>query len=443
MSGRRYSRDNQVYKGSDHPGANVTYSDRNISTLYNPFSIKNNTPKWPDGLANFSIGRKQQFASEIYGRDIFLVLFPGSNNWLFGYDTSLLAGIGDAHGALIQLNHGDDRTFEIYEKYFWDATAAAGAGAFTGATFMFDKTQYSAWRGVSYAMKIRCVNTDDSNDGWWEAIRVSKNLLIERCGIAFVDLRVKGTASYSETQTSIIPYVNDPTRNNSDVSNPVFWTGNIFPRRSLQNWWNTELCKFHEQPSFATGLLKDIGDFMFQLNPHRESNEFQKLKNVSRKVDDTGGEASGETDDLYMVVYDGTDPKDYDNHQVLKVQDDIDGGALHNYNGKLFTPARMIAETDNSGTAQPTAHSDLANDQIAGSFVSDSFDIIMVRIHATKKSRILVHSVANVELLCGEFSDYNQYQSVAYPDLARLKRYVDYRQTKCKLPMHTSDQYTS
>ena len=84
MSGRRYQRKSQVYSGNN-AGSSNSYSDKVFSTLYNPFSIKNNNPKWPDGLANYSVGKKNQFSSEVYGRDLVLCLFPGMSNWFQCY----------------------------------------------------------------------------------------------------------------------------------------------------------------------------------------------------------------------------------------------------------------------------------------------------------------------------------------------------------------------
>lgn len=407
MSGRNYNRQNQVYSGKNSASAGTSYKDKVLSTLYNPFSIKNNQPKWPDGLATYSIGRKQQFASEIYGKDITLVLFPGSINWCIGTEGELIKGQTNNNATCV-LNHGDDRTFNITVK---------DIGATLPEQFVLDfsSTGYSAWRGVSYAMKIRCCNTDEENDGWFEAIRTSRNTFLDKFGVVLVDDSpttggTSGINSYSMTPGSI--------------KEPTFWTGSVLPNQFLQHKWEgvtsnilgtdtpNDQWYMHTQPSYATGKLKDIGDVLFMLNPERDDNEFTKIRQVNFSQEGVQSRLL----DTYQYATDGT-------RSIVQVDDTV----------KFYEPYTEASSVTNQEHI-PTFQESL---------VSDSFDMIILKIHSTRASRILVHSVANIELLTGEFSPLAQFQTVAYSSKDALNAYIDYRQTKCKLAFHTSDMYSA
>ena len=429
MSGRRYNRPNSVYQGSQHPGAGVTFGDKTIATLYNPFSIKNTTPKWPDGLANFSLGLKMQYASEIYGKELTLVLFPGCTNWCLGYTSNEVDDNPNApiNTVIVNLNHGDDRGIKIVQKRGVDTD---------NVTFAPVVQTYSSWRGVSYAMKIKCCNTDEQNDGWFEAVRIPKNMFLERTGLA---LFMNATPPNQPGELPANRVSLAPTTNR-DIYNPVFYTGQILPSWAMQSRYLTKLpqgaikpipsrlATWKELPTFATGKLKDIGDVMFQLNPAKEHNEFIKLKAVNGRIGN-----SADTDAVTVPNYAG-DPK-LGNLNYAAANDG-------NYFVLSLVPNRYVNDPD-SDPAGATQHYNLMQDQVDHSFVSDSFDVILVQIHGITATRLLVHSVANVELLCHEFSANNQYQTVAYAAKDKLARYIDFRQTNCQLPFHYADQYTN
>jgi hypothetical protein len=411
MSGRRYNRPGQHYLGSQsqNRGASNTYGEKVMSTLYNPFSIKNNNPKWPDGLANFSVGQKQQFASEMYGQNICLVLFPGSNNWVVGWDADdarkqvVDDGTVDGRHSYISLNHGDDRNFDIGFWYndmqiYWD----------------MGKMDYSAWRGVSYAMKVRCCNTDGENGGWFEAVRLTKNWFNDpqenKFGLAAIKL-YWDAASYGISP--INKYPADP----GTPKDPVLFQGQALPVGSAQKKiddeenWNEKL---FTKASYAVGNLKDLGDFMFQLNPEKKINQFQSVHNVLGSMD-------GDNDSsISLTQYDadGADPKLYANRKYVRA-----GGCLNLFPNKEL-PGNQRMDWQET-------------------LLSDSFDGILIRIHAYAYTRVLVHSVACAEFLCGEFSKHAQYQTVAYANNDALEDYVNFRQTKCKLAFHTSEMYNT
>lgn len=448
MSGRRYNRPSEVYRPSNHPGGRVTHSDRSLATLYNPFSIKNANPKWPDGLASYSVGRKRQYASEIYGKDILLVLFAGSVNWCIGWvqNDAVWDIAGETRQVQCQLNHCDEETFPYTESYINKVVQPSDEVEHVWKPVP-DKS-FTAWRGVSYGMKIRCCNTDAQNDGWYETVRINKNFFLSRVGV--VGIR-ENTDDVSNVQTSVNtslqmgPAGPSTPIVNATSNNPTFVTGSVLPSISTQVFWrggDFVNRVFNGQPSYATGKLKDIADALFQLNPVKNHNEFIKVKPVNHSF--LGTTEQG----IQALSYDG-DPK-LDTTTITRNDVKLPYGRVQNpvvtdtAVAYLYVPNRDINETDDlpAGTPNTEAHQ-LPTEEFSESFVCDAFDCILVRIHGTRATRLLVHSVSNVELIASEFTSAARYQTTAYADTDRLLGYIDYRTTKCKLPFQVAPQYTN
>lgn len=383
------NRPSQHYKGSSNTGASGTWGDKVLSTLYNPFSIRNNQPKWPDGLANHSIGRKQQFASEFYGREAIVVLFPGCTNWCLAYAMNE----GQTGNQPILANHGDDRTFTVTHTYH-DTKQFS---------WSFTSDKYSAWRGVSYALKIRCCNNDEHNDGWFEAVRTSRNTFLSDFGVVGRQTAAAGSdaARYVEKGTG--------------VNALRIYEGNVLPSSDLIQLW-TKKARWDRMPTYATGKLKDIGELMFQLNNEKKVNDFFPMRHVNSQIDAVDKEST---------LKSRTFSRDATTGAVVAADQALAKD--------LYVPWSK-GDTTKNLTAEMISN-------FQESFVSDSFDIIIVRIHGVDNSRILLHSVANIELMCGEFSDIAQFATVAYSHKEEIDKYVDYRQTTCKLAFHTTDQY--
>lgn len=409
----RENRDGQVYKGSSNMGASSTYGDRVMSTLYNPFSIKNNTPKYPDGLASHSIGRKQQFASECFGYKMVICLFPGSTNWCFAYGTD----VTDASNLdpVLIANHGDNRTFTIgqYTRTPTEDPNDPTINTTDDWSLTFKGNTYSAWRPVSYGLKIRCCNNDEMNDGWFEAIRVSRNHFLSQFGV------VANILKADDSNTSL----SEPSPADGRVYNPTVWRGNVLPLNNLadmllhSNTW-------HRIPTYCTGELKDIGDYMFQLNQEKHENDFIKVKPLN-------GNVWAVSNLIKMARWNfttGVDPRlivPYANsiYETTKLQ--------------VMSPVQAVDDSTVGNNKQEEFF------EVTKTFVADTMDMILVRIHGIKTAtRIMLHSVANIELLCGELSELAQYMSVAYSHKDELQRFLDFRNSNYKLPLQTSDMYT-
>lgn len=402
-STRRPDRANQVYQGNN-ASSGISYTSKQLSTLYNPFSIKNNSPKWPDGLATHSIGRKQNFASEMYGQDFIICLFPGATNWCVAYG----AGKQD-DGTLtpaIVANHGDDRTFTI-GQYSADVGTTP---AVRNWSLLFQKDTYSAWRPVSYALKVRCCNNDEKNDGWFEAIRTSRDTFLEGFGIVVQD----GIVDEKTISRKVEP------QQAQSVFNPRIYRGSALPNTDLAKSWMENL-EWYKMPSYVTGELKDIGDYVFQLNSESEFNEFVKIRPIN------GADDVCTQSDLWFYGWDPVNPRL--NTSIPDVRNDVN--ATNTFH--IQTPAKEVA-------------ANIPADKIMSlqdSIIADSMDMIIIKIHGINNlSRILLHSVANIEIMCGEFSNLAQYQTVCYSDRNAINAYVNDRLMNHKLPYDTDSQYS-
>ena len=267
-------------------GAALTFGNKQLAILYNPFSFKNNQPKWPDGLASYSIGRKQQVATEVKGKpDLVFVLFPGMTNWLMAYSSVLPKGTTSGTTTLtndhvdVVLNHHQHKTFN------WKSD-----GLKWGPQVDSD---YSAWRPVSTAVKFKHVNSDEDNEGWFEAIRTSRNTIHGKMGVVYQKAAAGGAPNatvWTEPLAVAAP------------GKLSVGPANVFPEFNLAKSW-MEASQWSMQPSYTVGKLKDIGRYIFQLNQEKTINEFQKIRNWEVDVKSQKNDAKDDNVTLIDTQY--------------------------------------------------------------------------------------------------------------------------------------------
>lgn len=425
----------QAYPGDEHRyGKDRTIASKALSTLYNPFSIRNNQPKWPDGLANYSIGRKQQFGSEVYGRDLVIALFPGSQNWCMCFEWK-----EGPNRAVILANHGDTRTFE------WKTENTGAAGTETinyepvkeisddfrdtaGLTGRDSQYRYSGWRGVSYGLKLECCNSEEENDGWFECIRTSRNLMKHRFGV----LDHYKEADVNPAEFEVEPVVNKyiPNLFDMDVA-PGYMT--------VQEWYSAR--NWALNPSYASGKLKNIGNYVFHLNPESKLNPFQKLKPVSFQRGLTS-----ESMQYWVAAFSNLESrpplrKAAENEATLNVpmteikQNPPAEAAAHTPTGEDATNATVADDGDVGAADTGATSAETLNLEFAEHLIDNSFDIVLIRIHGVDSTRISMHSVANIELTCDEMSRLSQTQTICYPNVQGLQKYVETVHEQRRLPM--------
>lgn len=346
-----------------------------VKSLENPFDTTNGQPKWPDGLCTYSIGRRHQATSEIQSGDFCLVLFPGSINWCL----ALRPNISSSGRNEVWANHSTNISF----NYAASEKAVEGD---TGKDLQWEVglDGFTEWRGVSYAMHTQLLNTTDKNEGWYEAVRIDKNSFMNMWGI------IRGPGS--------------PLGNGNFIrGTPHFHMGGVLPTLALAENMHKSFQWQHE-PTFVTGELQDLHNAVFQLNSIKETNEFKKITNV------------------YI-------PKNgFKVEQISQRDDPVSQEFL-----QLIKPKKyQLEDPAQTNTKFPDIIEDWAVEQL----VSDAFDIIIIRVHGSKGTKLLVHSVANQEFLIAENGQMAQYQTPSDIDIDGLRYYNWNRNTRFKYPFH-------
>lgn len=229
-------------KNRDWPQINT-----HVQSLVNPFDTKNGQPKWPDGLATYSIGRRHQLTSEIYCENFYVLLFPGAINWCVAF-----APVEDR--VELHANH----TANISINYEFNETGEELPGA-TDALYEYHTAHdsFSHWRNVTTAVHMQVINTTDANEGWFRAVRINRQREFQ----TFFDV--------------IAGYGSQYGNGNHVMQTPHLHVGGLLPSTNLIN--KLQLM-FQSEPSFCCGELQDIHNAVFQLNMIKENNEFKKLK---------------------------------------------------------------------------------------------------------------------------------------------------------------------
>lgn len=370
-----------------------------MRSLENPFDTMNGQPKYPDGKAGYSIGRRHQHSSEVTLDDYMIVLFPGSINWCLVLKPTPGYADPNEHFNQIWANHSTNISFN-YAFSIKGGGTYADPGAVPAmpdnSTTARNSVQWEVgvdgfvkWRPVAYAMHTQLLNTTDRNEGWYEAVRVDKNSLIKRWGV------LGGTGS--------------PLGNGNYVhGTPHFHMGGCVPSYDLARLMYTTK-DWSKEPTYITGELQDIHNAVFQLNAVKHENDFVPLKAIIQpqlgysreeicqrdpKVDETS------TVDLDMVS--NYVPKN-------KIERDV------------YLNMRM---------------EDVPKNDLTEMLVSDAFDCIIVRIHGTAGTKLLIHSVANMEFLSAENGQMAQYATASDNNNYELKQHNWNRNTKYKYPFH-------
>lgn len=119
-----------------------------------------------------------------------------------------------------------------------DAEMKEPAGGKVLSTILKNKDAPDEYRLVSAAMRLSCINAADSNNGWFEAIRIRPSWSTD------------GTYSYANAPTNPTAWALGP--------DPEKWEEAVLV---TQNWAN--------DPSYVTGRLRDIGKHTFYLQNYK------------------------------------------------------------------------------------------------------------------------------------------------------------------------------
>lgn len=200
-----------------------------LRQFLNPFANSTGDPKIPDGGAILSVG--QPFNAITHGTFA---------------QTTMAVLITPFIGTPLYVAHDNMVAPLRNNAYTYDWTHPALAGnqiVATGGTFVTS----SKWRIVSQALKCLQVNTTQNDNGWWEAVRLQP----------LMDLSFREDAA----QNTILPNVL------WNANNPTHVAG-------------VALAAMSDDRTYTTGRMKELNQFLFQLNETEPEHHFNELKLV-------------------------------------------------------------------------------------------------------------------------------------------------------------------
>ena len=209
-----------------------------LHVAMHPFSDRTNMPRFPDGKVDESVGLQYKVAAEFQQRtsatgSLELVFFPGLNCCV-----TVNAAVSNQLG----LETTPENQFE--EKIITQPNHVTGSIQDNGTSLVFTQQrerQVAKWRGVSYGMRILCLNNEEEADGHFKACRITPSNSLEDYGVSF---------SPGATSQPLYLYHKMPQLTVADILN---------------------------QRSFTMDRLASIGQYIFQLNPENQDREFVDL----------------------------------------------------------------------------------------------------------------------------------------------------------------------
>jgi hypothetical protein len=393
----------------------TTYESKVMSTLYNPFSLKNMDPKWPDGLCTSSTGVQLKKTSELRGSEMVIVLLPGLVNWCFAYTWDELDDKW-----ILTMNHCDNMyILSVLENKIIGTTNQQAVGAQTDpedlAQDEISYPNFSSWRGVSYGMRLMNINSDHDNDGWFECIRTSRSVFLNRLGLTAYKFGANGFDIAVDEE----PWA---SYGNREKDNIYLKGGCVFPlNATAQEWFSAR--NWAIMPSYASGKLKELRDFVFQLNPEKKHNDFTKIEFSPYYLYESLTTKYAKNEEIYMIYHN------------LDVTTGVDLPVA-----QIDNNFRVLGMTTENQDTQAGVGFEKWQDFHKG-FTSDNFDIILLKIHGLENTRTVVSSVCNLEFQLNERTNIGHHHHTnSYACSQSLDKYLEYRTTYGRSPFQDTSK---
>lgn len=226
-----------------HPAA------KQLAVYHNPFSVATKQPKIPDGKLNESLGYTGQTVGELVaanttstgavenGGQLDIILYAGRNcGMLVRGDYSGQFPLGNTGGTAFTDALSRYRAVGFQAMNDWSGFSLDATGS---GTWSLDEN-YAYWRVVSTGLVLSLLNPAEEDDGWWEACRLHEN---------------RDSSGFGTTA---------PNMGISAGSLACVPSGIL--QETLQD-------TVSDQNSYTTGLLRDLKNHCFKLNPLRHDHD--------------------------------------------------------------------------------------------------------------------------------------------------------------------------
>lgn len=296
-----------------------------LHMVHNPFADTTTQPKIPDGKVNDSLGQTFTDVFELQNKVdapiMHILMFAGKHGMLV---------MRNSTGELSTRGYRNQR-FQNAGYVDWHTTRVA-LGAGTAQRLVKDLSGQGLWRIVSAGMQLKLLNSQEEDNGWFEAVRVTQ-----------------------PTQSGQFVLSTD------DPVTPTNGNGVICPLGYLSQ---LETADIANDPSYSTGLLRDLHRVQFELHGKLDYHDFKQGKTT--------------------LAYDDQDEFNFD-------------AALGQVN---FNP----------GSSEVM--------EIADNFIDESYDMVYLRLHCrendgstTAGSKLHCHVTSNQEISYAQSNVLNRFQT--------------------------------
>lgn len=258
-------------------GSYDTEARKSLAIYTNPFSAVNGNSKIPDGKAIHSVGCRVRVSAQLHNSTVsifppdtlHILMYPGLTQGMvvWGDDSDYGTRGFTAYA------YNDHSTFD-FTNIWNNGNIAPGIAE--------NNDNINRWRVVSQGLKLSLLNTDEENDGFWEAIRYTDGMKANEFGF----------------------YSGD---NLGQVQKCVFGPDHsMYSRLASKSLANS--------PTYCTGALKNIDKTVFELQPQTEDHDFRVVnRQYAFDLDDLAS-ISGNND--YITMQNDT-PQNQLVHQAL------------------------------------------------------------------------------------------------------------------------------
>lgn len=223
-----------------------------LMMVHDPFADTTSQPKIPDGKITTSLGLSAANVDELTSAEgvstVHMLLYAGCN--------SCLAVTG------VTAHNDVNRNFHVMGLSGQPVADWEDAATFVGDVVNGTKmgavqatgTQHALWRVVSCGLQLKLLNAAEEDDGWWEAIRLNRDTDLSDFGLT-TSQSVAGRTGI-QTNGTLAPYRLIDGSGGGDITTRTIY----------------------DDPSYSTGLLRDLDKVQFELHGRLDFHDFKVRK---------------------------------------------------------------------------------------------------------------------------------------------------------------------
>lgn len=233
---RRMRASYQPARAVRKPNLGASSAAASMAVIARPFSSATSQPKIPDGKMATSLSRRQQKVFELTNEEdgddkVYILMYAseGVACTVFG------AGVPSQYQGFVN---------QTSQRQMADPNA-------DGVSFLNNESGVAQWRTVSQGLKLKLINNNEENDGYWEAIRIPLEKRTTAMSLVSLSGETTGTTPHYTRALG------------------------LFFDLGYKTYLDNHLGAMVESPGYESGLLRDIDKKEFVLQHSGDSSELQ------------------------------------------------------------------------------------------------------------------------------------------------------------------------